>query len=90
MKTLVTIFCLLLSLGFSQAQTNVIYGNVASYTQKAVSGVTVTATLLAPNPRTSGNQIIRQDAVGVLTDTNGNFAFTNLLYGYYSLNVSGA
>lgn len=90
MKKIILILILQLLVLSGIAQTNVIYGNVANYISAPQKRVAVTVTLLAPNPRYSGNSIIRQDAISVMTDTNGNFSLTNLLFGYYRLDVAGA
>ena len=80
---------LLLAADAASAQTNVLYGNVGDYSANIQPGVQVTLTLLSPNPRTSGNFLIQQDPVSTQTDTNGYFAFTNILFGWYSLAVAG-
>jgi len=71
------------------AQSNLIYGYVRDYTRVVQPRVTVTLTCLYPDKRTEGLDDIRRDPMSAKTDTNGYYAFTNLLWGKYQRDVSG-
>lgn len=66
-----------------------LYGVVADYGLRPQNRVSVTLTLIYPNPRSVGNILVRQDPIGVNTITNGYFAFTNIQWGHYSLSIGG-
>ena len=72
-----------------QVLTNVLTGTVGDYGLRNPSNVTVTLTLISPNPRTINNILIRQDPTNTVTDTGGAFAFTNIQWGKYLLTLSG-
>ena len=83
------VFAWLLALA-CKAQTNVICVPTANYGMAPTPGLTVTWVLNYPNPRVgTGGAAITQSAVSALTDANGNAWFTNFLWGYYSVTVSG-
>jgi len=87
-----TFLILLLSLATAAADvrlTNIVSGSVGDYSLNPQKRVNLTVTLLYPNPRLVNNFLVRQDAVATTTDTNGFFAFTNLQWGIYALNVQG-
>lgn len=90
LKAIVLAF-LAMPTAFCFGQTNVIYGYVGDYTgQPPGTRYTVTLKLLAPNPRWNGVTITRIDPMNVPVNlTNGYFAVTNLLAGYYQWNISG-
>lgn len=73
------------------AQTNVIFGYSTDITgQPPQAHLTATATLLSPNPRNDFNQqSFQQFRSTPINQTNGYYSFTNLVYGYYSLTISG-
>lgn len=71
-------------------QTNTLYGWAGDYGVRQQSRVTVTLTLMYPNPRTVNNIAVRQDPIATQTDTNGYFQFTNILWGHYTYSLSGA
>ena len=74
----------------SQVLTNVIYGNIGNYGLSPQTNVTVTLTLISPNPRTVNNIAVMQDPQPTVTDTSGNFSFTNIQWGKYTYSLSGA
>lgn len=79
-----TAFC------FGQTQlTNVLSGNVGDYRMLPQNRVGVTMTLLWPNPRTFNGWFIRQDPISTTSNTNGYFAFTNVQWGAYRVDVQG-
>lgn len=81
---------LMLAAVLCRAQTNIITVNTADYTGTGYSTNNwVTLTLVAPNPRTSGNLTIRQDPITQRSDTNCSNAFTNLLWGKYYCDIGG-
>lgn len=91
MKCLSIIFGILLTVtAHAQQLTNVIYGNVGDYSLNPQKKITLTTTLIYPNPRSVGNVLVRQDPNSTMSETNGYFAFTNQQWGYYSLSVSGS
>jgi len=69
--------------------TNVITGNVGDYSLNPLKRVTITITKLSPIPGVVGNTQIRNDSVATVSDAAGNYAFTNLQWGYYSGNIQG-
>lgn len=71
------------------AQTNLLYGYLGNYGLNIEAKKNVTLTLLWPRDRTDGLWFPRNDAVGSRTDTNGWFAFTNILWGIYRLDIEG-
>lgn len=70
-------------------QTNLLYGYVGDYGVAGQSNVTVTARLLYPPIRTSGDILVRKDLVTSLSVSNGYFDFTNFLWGKYTFTVDG-
>ena len=75
-----------------KGQTNVIYGNLGNVTLNPPSmRGSVIAKLLAPIPRTVGNTWISSFTQSAsVNTTNGSFAFTNLISGYYSATATSA
>ena len=74
---------------YPSALTNVLTGNVGDYSLNPQRRVAITITRLSPIPGVVGNTQIRNDSVGTISDANGNYAFTNLQWGYYSENIQG-
>lgn len=88
-KLLAFVLGMMLVSASAQQITNVLYGNVGDYSLNAQRKITVTSTLLYPNPRYIGTILVRQDDVSTSTDNSGFFAFTNQQWGQYNLTVSG-
>ena len=90
-RIIVIVIFLIMLLAFlcARAQTNVIQVPVGDLGQTALPGVTVTWTLNDPNPRVVNGVAIRQQPVSALTDSNGIAWFTNMVWGYYFVNLSG-
>ena len=89
----IALVALLVSMACCHAQsyqTNVLYGTVGDYGLRPQNRVTVTLTLVSPNPRFVNNIAIRQDPIATTTDTNGYFGFTNQQFGNYTYALSGA
>ncbi len=89
MKKLLLLALCLLPFAFAQAQTNVIYADVANYGLTPQTRINVTWTLLSPNPRTYNGILIRQDPFSKATGTNGQARWTNIIWGDYRVDVSG-
>lgn len=69
------------------AQSNVLTGTVANYGLTPKPGVLVKLTLVSPKPRVVDGVMIQNDPVPIQSGTNGTFAFTNILWGKYTLAV---
>lgn len=82
--------CLCLMSWRAHGQTNVIYGNVGDYGMNPQVQVPVTLKLVSPNPRIWDNFLIQQEPVTHNSNTNGAFAFTNVIWGTYLLTAYGA
>lgn len=83
-QLLIVLLCLT-----ARAQTNVLFGYVGDYSTNIQPNVNVTLTLQSPNPRIMGAFVVRQDPVTHTTDQSGFFAFTNVLWGKYTMLASG-
>jgi hypothetical protein len=72
------------------AQTNILYDNVSSFGQVGRTNLTITLTLVQPRNRYNvvTAQFISNDPIRTMTDTNGNFAFTNVCFGLYRFSLS--
>ena len=68
-------------------QSNVLTGTVANYGLTPKPGVLVKLTLVSPKPRVVDGVMIQNDPVPIQSGTNGTFAFTNILWGKYTLAV---
>jgi len=96
MKRLIAFLFLLLTLAVCQAQTtNNLWSNVGNYGIAPQVGINVTFQMQPyppyyTLPRIYNGSFVRNDPIGVPTDTNGNFylPFT-LIWGKYSMNISG-
>jgi len=71
-----------------QGQSNVLSGNVASFGMAGRTNLTMTLTIISPRNRKIGNSLISNDPITTQTDTNGNFSFSNVVFGYYGLTSS--
>ncbi len=96
MKRLATILFLLLALAILQAQTtNNLWSNVGNYGIAPQVGINVTFQMQPyppyyTLPRIYNGSFVRNDPIGVHTDTNGNFYLPyTLIWGKYSMNISG-
>jgi hypothetical protein len=90
MKNYLLIFLMALFACFEvKAQTNVVYGNAGDYTFTPQTNVSVTVTLLAPNPRVLNGTNILADPIKRITDTSGYYSFTNLPWGKYRVDFGG-
>ena len=89
-KLSVILILIVLTASLSEAQTNILYGNIGDYGRNGISGVNVTLTLISPQPRQVGNMLIRVDPIATTSSTNGYFAFTNIIWGIYQLDIAGA
>lgn len=69
----------------TQAQTNILTGNLAAFNISGRTNVTMTMQIVSPKKRTVNNILISDDAIPTCTDTNSNFSFTNVIFGKYSL-----
>jgi hypothetical protein len=65
--------------------TNILFGNAQSYNLIGRTNMTIELDLLAPLNRVIDGNPISNDPRNTITDANGNFAFTNVQFGNYSL-----
>ncbi|MDE1871714.1 MAG: hypothetical protein KGI06_05755 [Candidatus Micrarchaeota archaeon] len=90
-KALLLLLVLLPMMAIAQLpiQTNLLTGYVGDYGVAPQSGINCTLTLVSPNPRTFNQTFITVAPLSVQSDTNGYFAFTNILWGNYLLSIQG-
>lgn len=69
----------------SKGQSNILTGNIAAFNLTGRSNVIMTLQLLSPINRTINPQTISNDRIETTSDQNGNYAFTNVLWGNYRL-----
>lgn len=67
------------------SQSNVITGNLSSFNLEGRSNVTMTLNLVAPLRRVYNGKQISDDPRQTTSDSDGNFAFTNVIWGRYQL-----
>jgi hypothetical protein len=70
------------------AQTNVLYGNVSSFGLAGRTNLEMTLSIIYPKNRMINNVFISNDPITSYSDTNGNFSFTNVAWGYYNLSAA--
>lgn len=74
----------------ASAQTNVLYGYIGDYGLAEQSNVLATLTLVSPNPRVVNGIFVRRDPVSTRSGNGGYFSFTNIIWGKYTLALSGS
>lgn len=88
-RVMLSILAFTLGCAAQPTQTNVLYGNVGDYRLNPQNRVNVTLSLGWPNPRTFNQFFVRQDPITATSDTNGYFAFTNVIWGAYRVDIAG-
>ena len=82
-----TVLALLLSPA-AHSQTNILVGNISSFNLLGRSNVTMQLSLISPKNRYLNGIFVSNDPLTNASDGGGNFYFTNVTYGVYSLNAS--
>lgn len=83
-----TIALLLMFSIFCRAQSNIIYGNISSLGFVGRTNLDLQLSIITPKHRKINNIQISDDPVPATTDMSGNYSFTNIAFGYYSLTAS--
>lgn len=86
-KTGLTIALLLMLSLFCRAQSNILTGTVRAINQSARTNIPVEVNVLWPKDRNWQEHQISDDPLPTISDANGNYSFTNVLFGKYTLNI---
>lgn len=84
MKALITFLILFACLKL-KAQSNVITGNISSFGISGRTNITMQLSIISPKSRLINGIMVSSDAIQTISDQNGNFNFTNILWGSYRL-----
>ena len=89
MKKVLILLMFLAMAPFAEAQlANVLYGNISSFGLAGRTNLQMKLSILSPKNRIVNNSLVSNDPLITYSDQNGNFQYTNVIFGYYVLSAA--